>query len=129
LREMVKGAFIGAGSARTSREQRSGAKSKGRIQVEWSDRRKAEHDDATSEPGRSRLVLESLKARVRELEEVARGTPRCLICLEPYRSPLTSIVCWHVHCEECWLQTLGTKKLCPQCMKITSPVDLRKIYL
>lgn len=20
--------------------------------------------------------------------------------------PLTSIQCWHVHCEECWLRTL-----------------------
>ena len=54
---------------------------------------------------------------------------RCLICMEPYCVPLTSINCWHVHCEECWMRTLGAKKLCPQCNVITSPADLRKIYL
>ncbi|RDD45599.1 E3 ubiquitin-protein ligase RNF220 [Trichoplax sp. H2] len=54
---------------------------------------------------------------------------RCLICMEPYYIPLTSINCWHVHCEECWMRTLGAKKLCPQCNVITSPADLRKIYL
>ncbi|KAM7328508.1 hypothetical protein ACRRTK_012600 [Alexandromys fortis] len=41
----------------------------------------------------------------------------------------TSIQCWHVHCEECWLWTLGAKKLCPQCNTITVPGDLRRIYL
>jgi hypothetical protein len=44
-------------------------------------------------------------------------------------APLASINCWHVHCEECWLKTLSVKKLCPQCNVITSPSDLRKIYL
>ncbi|ORY96882.1 hypothetical protein BCR43DRAFT_492436 [Syncephalastrum racemosum] len=75
------------------------------------------------------LVLDSLKARIHQLETASKTIPRCLICLEPYTTPLTSIVCWHVHCERCWLQTLGTKKLCPQCQKITTPADLRRIYL
>ncbi|KAI9498652.1 hypothetical protein BDB00DRAFT_798939 [Zychaea mexicana] len=79
--------------------------------------------------GHSRLVIESLKSRIHQLEVVSRSAPRCLICLEPYKTPLTSIVCWHVHCEQCWLQTLGSKKLCPQCQKITTPADLRRIYL
>lgn len=25
---------------------------------------------------------------------------------DSYTMPLTSIPCWHVHCEECWLRTL-----------------------
>ncbi|XP_036452383.1 E3 ubiquitin-protein ligase RNF220a isoform X5 [Colossoma macropomum] len=48
---------------------------------------------------------------------------------DSYTAPLTSIQCWHVHCEECWLRTLGNKKLCPQCNTITSPGDLRRVYL
>ncbi|KAI8379572.1 uncharacterized protein BYT42DRAFT_331638 [Radiomyces spectabilis] len=77
----------------------------------------------------SRLVIESLKSRIHQLEAASRSAPRCLICLEPYKTPVVSIVCWHVHCEQCWLQTLGSKKLCPQCQKITTPADLRRIYL
>ncbi|TNM88048.1 hypothetical protein fugu_006269, partial [Takifugu bimaculatus] len=48
---------------------------------------------------------------------------------DTYTTPLTSIQCWHVHCEECWLRTLGAKKLCPQCNTITSPGDLRRVFL
>ena len=54
---------------------------------------------------------------------------RCLICMDKYSKPLVSVQCWHVHCEECWLRTLGAKKLCPQCNMITSPSDLRRIFL
>ncbi|XP_030062125.1 E3 ubiquitin-protein ligase RNF220 isoform X3 [Microcaecilia unicolor] len=76
-------------------------------------------------------TLEALKARIRELErQLSRGDRyKCLICMDSYTMPLTSIQCWHVHCEECWLRTLGAKKLCPQCNTITSPGDLRRIYL
>ncbi|CAG2053280.1 unnamed protein product [Timema podura] len=48
---------------------------------------------------------------------------------ERYKKPVISVCCWHVHCEECWLHTLGAKKLCPQCNMITSPSDLRRIYM
>lgn len=54
---------------------------------------------------------------------------RCLVCLDVYQKPLVSVNCWHVYCEQCWLQTLGAKRLCPQCLTITSAADLRKIYL
>ncbi|XP_056095470.1 E3 ubiquitin-protein ligase RNF220a isoform X8 [Rhinichthys klamathensis goyatoka] len=76
-------------------------------------------------------TLEALKARIRELEkQILRGDRyKCLICMDSYTMPLTSIQCWHVHCEECWLRTLGNKKLCPQCNTITSPGDLRRVYL
>ncbi|KAJ8270875.1 hypothetical protein GJAV_G00120260 [Gymnothorax javanicus] len=75
-------------------------------------------------------TLEALKARIRELEkQILRGDRyKCLICMESYTMPLASIQCWHVHCEECWLRTLGNKKLCPQCNTITSPGDLRRVY-
>lgn len=76
-------------------------------------------------------VLEVLKKRIAELEsrEQDNEVYKCLICMERYRTPVISVCCWHVHCEQCWLQTLGAKKLCPQCNMITSPTDLRRIYM
>lgn len=85
-----------------------------------------EQEEGTSNPD---LVICSLKARIRELGQKKSEKMKCLICMEPYTNPLASISCWHVHCEECWLRTLGAKKLCPQCNMITSPSDLRRIYL
>ncbi|KAL7884547.1 hypothetical protein AOLI_G00073170 [Acnodon oligacanthus] len=97
--------------------------------------------DGTSPPCRSYELemvaddslntLEALKTRIRDLEkQLTRGDRiKCLICMDSYTIPLTSIQCWHVHCEECWLRTLGAKKLCPQCNTITSPGDLRRVYL
>ncbi|KAG0345954.1 hypothetical protein BG004_002745 [Podila humilis] len=79
--------------------------------------------------GDTRLVIDALRAKIKHLESANRNVPSCLICLEPYTVPLTSIVCWHVHCEACWMKTLGSKKLCPQCQKITLPKDLRRIYI
>ncbi|KAG0039008.1 hypothetical protein BGZ82_010014 [Podila clonocystis] len=79
--------------------------------------------------GDTRLVIDALRAKIKHLESANRNVPSCLICLDPYTVPLTSIVCWHVHCEACWMKTLGSKKLCPQCQKITLPKDLRRIYL
>ncbi|KAI8898243.1 hypothetical protein BC833DRAFT_590605 [Globomyces pollinis-pini] len=83
----------------------------------------------THPPNENVLVLDSLKSRIRELESLTGNIPTCLICMDPYSTPCTSIVCWHVHCERCWLQTLATKRLCPQCQKITCANDLRRIYL
>ncbi|KAG5883740.1 hypothetical protein JTB14_008582 [Gonioctena quinquepunctata] len=77
-------------------------------------------------------ILEVLKNRIRELESRPNNREevyKCLICMERYRTPVISVCCWHVHCEECWLLTLGAKKLCPQCNMITSPADLRRIYM
>ncbi|XP_077548593.1 uncharacterized protein LOC144161910 isoform X2 [Haemaphysalis longicornis] len=54
---------------------------------------------------------------------------KCAVCSGPYTTPLVSVCCWHVHCERCWLQSLGTKRLCPQCDAVTCPSDLRKIHL
>jgi len=83
---------------------------------------------AAHEPGQL-LVVEALKAKLRQQEQLLRQTPRCQICLGPYDQPYTSIQCWHVHCRACWLQSLGAKKVCPQCTIITAPGDLRRIYL
>ena len=76
-------------------------------------------------------VIHSLRAKLKEQHILVQRTDhfKCLICMEPYRNPATSVICWHVHCEECWLRSLGTKKVCPQCTVITSPTDLRRIYL
>ncbi|XP_048587892.1 E3 ubiquitin-protein ligase RNF220 isoform X2 [Nematostella vectensis] len=88
---------------------------------------KDKSDKDASDPG---VVINSLKSKVKDLEKQSvTEKVKCLICMEPYTVPLVSISCWHVHCEECWLRTLGAKKLCPQCNMITSPNDLRKIYL
>ncbi|XP_071036912.1 uncharacterized protein [Parasteatoda tepidariorum] len=54
---------------------------------------------------------------------------KCQVCLESYKKPVVSVCCWHVHCETCWLKSLGSKRVCPQCDTITSPADLRRIHL
>lgn len=79
----------------------------------------------------SNPTIEALKARVRELEQSENNKTqyKCLICMGRYKTPVISICCWHVHCELCWLKTLGIKKLCPQCNMITSPTDLRKAFI
>lgn len=75
-------------------------------------------------------IIESLKEKIREYEALKNNKScKCLICMDSYVDPVVSICCWHVHCEECWLRTLGARKLCPQCNMITSPSDLRRIYM
>ncbi|CAM0139656.1 unnamed protein product [Umbelopsis sp. WA50703] len=56
--------------------------------------------------GHTKLVIESLRAQINQLERASRFVPKCLICLEPYKTPLTSV-----------------------CQKIVTPADLRRIYL
>lgn len=74
-------------------------------------------------------IIESLKSKIREYDTQIKNKSKCLICMDEFRDPVVSICCWHVHCEECWLRTLGAVKLCPQCKMITSPTDLRRIYM
>lgn len=76
-------------------------------------------------------VVEALKSRIRELESRDQNKEpyKCLICMGVYKTPVVSVCCWHVHCEQCWLKTLATKKLCPQCNMITGTSDLRRIYI
>lgn len=79
-------------------------------------------------------TMDALQAKIRELEAKISDREtgeqyKCLICMDSYKNAVVSVCCWHVHCEECWLHTLGAKKLCPQCNMITSPLDLRRIYL
>merc|ERR1719468_501045 len=68
---------------------------------------------------------EGTSSSKRKHESDNRETSRCLICMESYSNALISVNCWHVHCKHCWMQSLGAKKLCPQCKVITSPKDLR----
>ncbi|XP_063707941.1 E3 ubiquitin-protein ligase Rnf220 [Culicoides brevitarsis] len=74
-------------------------------------------------------TIESLKSKIREYERYVQNKPKCLICMDDFKLPVVSICCWHVYCQECWLNSLGSKKLCPQCNSITGPADLRRIYL
>ncbi|XP_036673130.2 E3 ubiquitin-protein ligase Rnf220 [Drosophila suzukii] len=94
----------------------------------------AREEPSTSRSTRSasqnqQQIIESLKAKLRLYEKQAQGKYKCLICIDDYKNPAISVSCWHVHCEQCWLQTLGARKLCPQCNSITTPKDLRRIYL
>ncbi|XP_064215460.1 E3 ubiquitin-protein ligase RNF220 isoform X1 [Tribolium castaneum] len=90
-----------------------------------------------AEPSSRTQMLEELRNRIRPLTENAGETAtstetedyKCLICLEHYKKPVISTVCWHVHCEDCWLHALGSKNICPQCSMITAPTDLRRIFM
>ncbi|KAJ3639787.1 hypothetical protein Zmor_003124 [Zophobas morio] len=91
-----------------------------------------------AEPSSRTQMLEELRNRIRPLNtentgETATSTEtedyKCLICLEHYKKPVISTVCWHVHCEDCWLHALGSKNICPQCSMITTPTDLRRIFM
>ena len=59
----------------------------------------------------------------------ANRAQACRVCLDKISRHVVSTVCWHVHCESCWLQVMASKKICPQCKAIVTPADLRKIYL
>uniref|UniRef100_A0A1I8NRR2 RING-type domain-containing protein n=1 Tax=Stomoxys calcitrans TaxID=35570 RepID=A0A1I8NRR2_STOCA len=81
-------------------------------------------------PAHYQQIIDSLKAKLRHYEQQhIPGKYKCLICLDDYRNPAISVACWHVHCEQCWLRSLGARKLCPQCNLITTPKDLRRIYM
>ncbi|ORX44139.1 hypothetical protein BCR36DRAFT_360052 [Piromyces finnis] len=86
-------------------------------------------DEIEEKKNDKNLIIDALRAKIKEMEKQHTESSKCLICLEPFVNPVTSINCWHVFCEKCWLQTLGAKRLCPQCQIITSPGDLRRIYL
>ncbi|GFS29928.1 e3 ubiquitin-protein ligase RNF220 [Nephila pilipes] len=86
-----------------------------------------ENDDMQSEK-QNHHIISSLKEKIKDLEDQNKDV-KCLICMDPYTKPVVSTTCWHVHCEECWLMTMGMKKLCPQCNMIVFPTDLRRIYL
>ncbi|KAI9363047.1 hypothetical protein DFJ73DRAFT_812228 [Zopfochytrium polystomum] len=99
------------------------------IDLERVDPRQDFLDFLKTVPPDTRLVMEALVARIRVLESSRATLQKCLICLDPYKNPVTSITCWHVHCEQCWLDSLAAKRLCPQCQRITGPSDLRRVFL
>lgn len=82
-------------------------------------------DDEDDEAGKKEPTIGDLK---RENEELRRSN-MCKVCMDSYCKPLAAVTCWHVHCERCWLKSLGAKKLCPQCKVIVRPQDLRRIFL
>ncbi|KAI8124681.1 Protein winged eye [Lucilia cuprina] len=65
-----------------------------------------------STPAHYQQIIDSLKAKLRHYEQQhVPGKYKCLICLDDYRNPAISVACWHVHCEQCWLRSLGARKL------------------
>lgn len=86
-----------------------------------------DEEDEEEEEGETDVEKIALRAQVKRLQ--AAAAIKCLICLEPFKDATTSIICWHVHCQDCWLRSLGAKKLCPQCQKITTARDLRRVYM
>ena len=71
----------------------------------------------------------SLQLALKSLLDRISTAPKCAVCWETLKMPaVASVNCWHVCCEECWLRTLGTKRLCPHCSSITNPSDLRKVF-
>ena len=71
----------------------------------------------------------ALQAALKSLLDRIALAPKCAVCWETLKMPAAaSVNCWHVCCEECWLRTLGTKRLCPHCSTITNPSDLRKVF-
>ncbi|XP_063785793.1 E3 ubiquitin-protein ligase Rnf220-like [Pseudophryne corroboree] len=89
----------------------------------------SDNEEASASARTNEHSLEVLRDKIQELTEKLKNTHTCHICLDAYSVPVASIQCWHIHCEGCWLRALGTKKLCPQCNTITSPSDLRRVYL
>lgn len=87
----------------------------------------ADDPPSSSTSTTSDLTIASLKERIRQLEK-SEGA-KCSVCLDILKEPVVSVICWHVYCEVCWLKSLKMKKLCPRCTAITTPGDLRRIYL
>lgn len=59
--------------------------------------------EPSSESSNPQMIIESLKAKIREYENFIRNRPKCLICLSPdFDIPVVSVMCWHVYCEKCW---------------------------
>lgn len=73
--------------------------------------------------------IDALLQTVKLQDQIIQRIPRCLICLDPHKKPVVSTVCWHVFCEVCWLQSLSSKRVCPHCSTITSPEDLRRVFM
>lgn len=127
LRSLIASGSEGASSS--SRNATSEAIASSSINAKDSD---SSDEDTPLPNGVQDQVIESLKARLKEYEQQtasARNKNKCQICMDDYKSACVSISCWHVHCEECWMRSLGCRKLCPKCNMITSASDLRRIYL
>ncbi|XP_022241610.1 E3 ubiquitin-protein ligase RNF220-like [Limulus polyphemus] len=82
--------------------------------------------DENADPNK---LIDLLQDRLQDLQKRQQPSPtlKCHFCQDLYKKPVVSVCCWHVHCERCWLQALGVKRVCPQCDTITFPSDLRML--
>lgn len=135
-REALRGAFLSATGSPASVSSNTrlhdtdieGAHNPEEVDTSQVKQEPTDGNDREEVGGSAGQIITALRCKLKEKDTQQIG-PKCLICMEPYSKPVTSTQCWHVHCEECWLRTMGAKKLCPQCNMITSPTDLRRIYL
>ncbi|KAI0236344.1 hypothetical protein LSAT2_013096, partial [Lamellibrachia satsuma] len=63
----------------------------------------SDHDEFNQCTFQSReTTAEDLRTR----NTIDKDRVRCSVCREPYKNPVTSVQCWHVYCEACWIQSL-----------------------
>lgn len=62
--------------------------------------------------------------------EAKRDSITCSECLEPYTNccPITSMQCWHVHCEKCWFKAMVSTLLRNLVHSNPSPIHMHLIY-
>lgn len=76
-----------------------------------------------------RLIIARLAISIYQQSKMTDCVKKCAVCQDFIKEATVSVLCWHVHCQNCWLAALGTKRLCPQCSSITDPKDLRRVYM
>ena len=52
------------------------------------------------------LYLIDLHMQYNIVKPIDHATDDRVFLQEPYKNPVTSMQCWHVHCEACWIQSL-----------------------
>ena len=80
-------------------------------------------------PKEASILVAKLAISVYGMLKNSEKASRCSICMDVPINPSVSTLCWHVHCTKCWLKTLSVKRLCPQCLTITQPEDIRRVYI
>lgn len=76
-----------------------------------------------------RLEMGDNKSSAESNASTESSNAKCAVCLDKLSNPVVSVICWHIHCESCWINSLKSKLLCPRCTLITTPDDLRRVYL
>ncbi|GFS18893.1 E3 ubiquitin-protein ligase RNF220, partial [Elysia marginata] len=97
---MLEGGFSGSGF-QTSKK---GSDEDAELNVDGDDTE--EYGKPQSSGQSTSALLSALRLKLQDMQAEKAEKQKCLICMEAYKTPLTSIQCWHVHCENCWMRTL-----------------------